>query len=268
MKEPIIASVGYVETELPANRASVSASFQAVEHTAAEATQKATDKVKALGQALGALGAERVRTQVNLSIQPIYEQYKDREGNRIDNARPDRIERYQATAQLYVDVRDIALLQRVFAAVVAAQPSSTGSLNFRLEPSNESKTAMFDQAVRDAQRRARLAVEATGARLGAVKLIDPTGRACQTDVLVAGAGRSFGPGVPVEVISRDELLQNAAPNAPAPPPPRPAPAADAVAGVTNFISQQEANALLTALPVQPPFQKIQAQVCVVYALPS
>ncbi len=254
MDQPIMAAVGNVEAEMPANRASFSATFEAVEKTAPQATAAATAKMRSLGQALGALGADKVRTQVNLSIQPLYEQYRDREGNRIDNQRADAIESYQARATINVDVRDLALLQQVFAQVVAAQPSSTSNLSFRLEPTNEQKTALAREAMTDANRRAREASTATGARLGAVKLIDPTGRACQTDVLVAGAPRSFGPGV--EVMSRSDFA-----GAPPPPPPPPPSAPAPGRGGGQTVAE-----LAAGLPVQPPFLKQYAQSCVIYAL--
>ena len=268
MDQPVIASTGFVETEVQANRANLGASFQAVERTAADATRVATQKVQALGRALGALGADKVRTEVTVSIQPLFEQYRDREGTRIEDQRADRVERYQANANVAIEVRDVTLLQQVYAALVAAQPTSTNPVSFYLEPGNELRTEMFRQAVSDANRRARLATEASGARLGAVKLIDPTGRACQVDVLVTGAPPSYGPGVEVQVVGR----QAGFPPPPPPPPPpplAPAPvvtATGAVGGVMNFITQQDAQALLTSLPVQPPFQKLQSQACVVYAL--
>ena len=36
--------------------------------------------------------ADKVRTEVTVSIQPLYEQYRDREGTRIEDQRSDRIE--------------------------------------------------------------------------------------------------------------------------------------------------------------------------------
>jgi uncharacterized protein YggE len=199
MDQPIIASPGFVERELPTNRASFSASFQVVERTAAEATKKAAERVRELSLALTQPGADKVRVETNFSIQPIYEQYRDKDGNRIDNQRADKIERYSVNAQLQIEVRDLSLLERAYGAVLVSQPTYTSPVTFSLIPSSETKTDVFRAAIADAQRRARLATDASGAKLGPVKLIDPTGRACQTDVLVARAPRSFGPGVDSEI---------------------------------------------------------------------
>lgn len=272
MDQPIIASVGFVEAEEPANRASLSARFNAVAKTSAEASQAAAAKVKPLGDTLGRIGPERVRVQITVGTQPLYQQYRDREGNRVENERADRVEQYEANATVDVEVRDMGVLQQVVAAIVGAAPTSTADIRYRLEPSNEAKTEMARKAVADAAARARLSVEATGARLGPVKLIDPTGRACQTDVLVAGAPRSFGAGVPAYMVTggamqnggavpmaalqQVEILKRSGGEAYG---------ADAVAGVVNF-APRPANNLSADIPVQPPFQKWQAQACVVYAL--
>ena len=61
MDKPIIASVGNVWTEVPANRADASATYQVVDKDSAVATKAAADKVRALGQALEAYGQDKVR---------------------------------------------------------------------------------------------------------------------------------------------------------------------------------------------------------------
>lgn len=272
MDQPILASTGFVEAEVPANRANLGAGFTGLGKTLPEANEAAAAKAQALNQALGRLGADRVRTQITLTVQPIYEQYRDREGNRIDNARADRIEQYEATAHFQIEVRDMGVMQQVIGAVIAAAPATTTPVSYHLEPTNEMKTEMALKAVQDAARRARQATEATGARLGAVKLIDPTGRACQTDVLVAGAPQSYGPGYAaqsVAIIGAQEFMQRGSPTVPPPPPPPPpmAPApAGAISGVVTVTGRPATQALLSTITVQPPIQKMMAQSCVVYAL--
>ena len=183
MREPVIASVGMVRTEIAANRASFSASFNAVAKTAEAALAEASAKVRGIDAALRKAGPERVRIATTFQTEPLYEQYRDKEGNLQDNERPDKIERYAVTAQIELEVRDLAALEAAYAAVVAARPESIDPVDFSLEPDNAAKTWLQTEAVKDAARRARQAAEAAGARLGAVKVIDPTGRACRTDVL-------------------------------------------------------------------------------------
>jgi hypothetical protein len=243
MREPIIASLGYVHTELPANRASFSVEFQAVEHTAPDSTKAAADKVRALTDALRAFDHDKVRVATTYSTRPLYEQYKDKDGNLVDNERPDKIERYQTSVEVTLDVRDIALLEKVYSTVMSAGPSSARQVDFSLAPDNATNTEMSRLAVADAAARAKLAAEASGAHLGAVKLIDPTGRACQTDVLVAGAPRSFGPG--------DERMgEVVVTGSPAPPPLAVPPTLGESLQVT----------------LEPPMEDLNETACVVYAL--
>ena len=254
MREPIIASLGNIRAEFPANRASFSAEFQAVERTAPDATRVVAAKVKALVADLRGFDQERARVETTFTTQPLYEQYRDKDGNLLINARPDKIERYQTSVRVTLDVRDVALLERIYATVVAAGPTSTQPVYFSLEPDNATNTELARLAVADASVRARQAAEVTGGRLGAVKLIDPTGRACQTDVLVAGAPEGHGVGGEGlnEVVvtgSRIAARDQAPMMAPAPPPPP--------KGLT-------AESLQVSL--QPPLEKLTRTACVVYAL--
>lgn len=248
MREPVIASLGLVRVELPANRARFSAQFSAVEHDAAAATRTAARKVADLDAALRATGADRVRLTTTFATRPLYNQYRDKDGNLIDNQRADKIDRYEVTASLDIEVRDIAALEGAYNAVVSAKPTSVGSVYFTLEPDNKVKSALAEEAVRDAARRARAAVEASGARLGSVKIIDPTARVCRTDVL-AGWPSYGGETRPTDVAASAV----GAPPAPPPPPPPPPPAP----GGASFSMR---------VTLQPPTQSLQEEACVVFAL--
>jgi uncharacterized protein YggE len=258
MRDPVIASIGYVRVELQANRAGFSATFQSVDRSVAEASRKAADQVRALSQTLAAYGVEKVRVETSLSTQPLYDQYRDENGVLRDNTRADRIERYQAQATVSLSVRDVALLERIYATVVASQPSSIGQVYFSLEPDNASKTALAAAAMRDARTRAEAAARNAGATLGSVRVIDPTGRACQTDVLAGWP--SYGPGVSqaTTVDSYDYSARSMpAPPAPPPPPPPPPPPGQA---------PSEAQIEAARLALQPPLQTLTDQACVVYGL--
>src|SRR5690606_7361572 len=183
--------------------------------TAAEASGKAADQVRALSQALAAYGSDVVRVETSLTTEPLVEQYRDAEGVLRENARADRIQRYQVDAVISVTVRDPAVLEPVYAAVMAARPTSIGRVAFRLEPDNETRTWLADEAVRDAAVRARGAAEAAGARLGPVRVIDPSGRACQTDVLAGWPSYGSGAPLPETVVEGNRLRRNPA-NSPTP----------------------------------------------------
>lgn len=259
MRDPVIASVGNVRVEIPANRASFNASFQSLDRSAAEASRKAADQVRALSQALGAYGVEKVRVETTISTRPIYDQYRDENGVMRDNTRADRIARYQADASVSVSVRDVSLLERIYATVTASQPTSVSQVNFGLEPDNLVRTNLANAAIKDAADRARTAAENTGARLGAVKVIDPSGRACQTDVLAGWPSYGAGGGLPTtldEVVVTGARVSRAAGAPPPPPPPAP------VAGQAPSEAQIEA----ARLALQPPLRQLTDQACVVYGL--
>jgi uncharacterized protein YggE len=252
---PIIASSGYVQAEMPSNRASFRAGFKALDRSPQDAGRKAADKVRSLAKSIAAVGSDKARIETSISLQPLYEQYKDKDGRLLTNQRSDKIENYEATASLSIEVRDMSQLERIYAIVLAAGPASTSAIQFRLEPSNEAKTTLFEDAVRDAVRRAKSSAETTGAKLGPIKLIDPTGRACETDVLVAGADRVADDSYP-QVQQRPRVY--------APPPPPSAPLALPRVEVVAADPSIAGEAL--KLAVQPPLEKIEAKACVVFAL--
>ena len=260
MRDPVIASIGQVRVEISANRAGFRATFQALDRSAAEASRKAADQVRALSQALAAHGADKVRVETALSTRPLYEQYRDEAGNLRDNVRPDKIQRYQTEASVQVSIRDIALLERAYATVVAAQPTSISPVSFQLEPDNAWKANLAAEAMKDARRRAEAATTNAGARLGAVRVIDPTGRACQTDVLAGWPSYQSDGG---QATTLDEMVVTGsrayAPPPPAPPPPPPAPRP---AGGPPTEAEIEA----ARLALQPPLMTLTDSACVVYGL--
>jgi uncharacterized protein YggE len=257
MRDPVIASTGYVRAELPANRASFSASFQVVGRSVPEATKAAGDKVMELGQALRAFGQEKVQVETIFTMRPLYEQYRDKEGNLIDNQRSDKIERYEVNATVSVRVRNTELLEQVYGAVLDAHPTSTSSVDFSLEPSNEQNTWLYSEAVKDASRRAKLSAEAAGAKLGAVKIIDPSERSCETDVFAGWPSYEEATTSPTTVQEKNLQPREV------PPPPlefKPVKKEDRVeTGGPSTVQPMR-------LPLQPPLQELTAKACVVYGL--
>ena len=259
MRSPIIAATGQVQTHIFANRAAFSAQFAVVDPSLDVATHQVTDRVRALTKTLIGLGADKAQVETSLSITPNYQQYRDKQGELQTNDRADKIESYQASVRFSVEVRDVAVLERAYDAVVAARPASIQPVYFQLEPDNETNTELFKAAIADATRRARLAAESAGAQLGRVMLIDPTARACETDVLVAGAPRTYGEdaGGTQEVVVTGMKRASASMMAPAPPlPPPPSP----------NTADDQVIAPEVLLPVQPPLEALERKACVIFSL--
>ncbi|WP_292063753.1 SIMPL domain-containing protein [Brevundimonas sp. UBA7664] len=256
MRDPVIASVGYVRTEIPANRAAFGATFQSIDRSAADASRKAADQIRALSQALAAYGLDTVRVETSITTRPIYDQYRDENGVLRDNVRADRIARYQADASISVTVRDMAVLERVYATVIASEPTSTSQVGFNLEPENATNTWLQAEAVKDAARRAREAATNAGAALGAVRVIDPTGRACETDVLAGWPSYTSGAEQATTVNGAPSGMMITGNRIHAAPPPAP----PGAAGPT------EAQIEAARLALQPPLRELTDRACVVYAL--
>ena len=260
MRDSVITQTGFVYSEVPANRANFSATFLSVADTADKAQAKSIEQTKALNQALAKLGKDAVRVTTGFTMRALYEQYRDKDGNRIENQRGDKINGYEVSLNISLEVRDMSALERAYALVLAASPTQTSAIGFSLQPTNEMNTWLYNQAIKDARHRATDGAEAAGAHLGSVKVIDPTGRACQTDILARGAPETYG-GILAEDVGsfpdKDvaESLQRIAP----PPPPAPMAAMDAGAML-------EAKALANPFIQTPPLQRMQATACVVYGL--
>lgn len=256
MRDPVIASVGYVRAEVPANRAGFGATFQSIERSAADASRKAADQIRALSQALAAYGVDAVRVETAITTRPIYDQYRDEAGVLRDNVRPDRIARYQADASVSITVRDVSVLERVYATVIASEPTSTSRVSFSLDPDNATNSWLQAEAVKDAARRAREAASNAGTSLGGVRVIDPTGRACETDVLAGWPSYSSGAEqattVDEVVVTGSRVVRSAAPAPPPPPPGAAAPTEDQIEAAR--------------LAMQPPLRELTDRACVVYAL--
>jgi uncharacterized protein YggE len=259
MKESVITQTGYVFTEIPANRANFSATFLTVADTAEKAQNLAIAQTKGLNQALDKLGKDKVRISTSFSMRALYEQYRDKNGNRIEDQRGDKIEKYQVSLNLAVEVRDTALLERAYALVLAAAPTSSTPINFNLQPDNETNTWLYTEAVKDAHTRAMQSATAAGGKLGGIKVIDPTGRACETDILARAPDNSWDPTTAQEVMVTGSRKAYAAP----PPPPAPLAMANYEAGSAEYL---EAKALQNPFIQTPPLQRLEAKACVVYGL--
>lgn len=255
MRDSVITQTGYVFAEVPANRATFSATFETNAETVDKAQAKAIDRTRALNQALDKLGKDAVRVTTAFSMRALYEEYRDKNGNRIEDQRADKINGYQVSLNLSLEVRDMAALEKAYALVLAASPSSASNIYFNLEPSNEQKTWLYTEAVKDAHTRALAAAEASGGHVGAVKLIDPSGRACETDVLVPGAQNNN------DGIMADEVVVTGMRKSMAPPPPPPAPAM-----AMDAAGALEAQALKNPFIQTPPLERLEAKACVIYGL--
>lgn len=251
MRDPVIAATGSVHINLPANRAQFNATFSEVERTAEASAQAATRRSAPLDERLQAFGSTRVQFTRTFTTRPLYRQYRDGEGNRVDNQRADQIENYEVTSTVTIEVLDVAVVEQVYNAVAGAAPSNISAVHWSLRPDDATISALAIAAMRDATRRAREGAEAAGARLGPVRIIDPSGSVCQTQVLTGWPG--YRAGEESRDASDDADMQDIMVTARAgmvaalpPPPPPPPPSA----GFT----------------LRPPMHRLADTACVIFAL--
>jgi hypothetical protein len=132
MRTPIIAATGEVHTHIPANHATFGAQFSAVAPSVAVATRNVTDQVRALAETLQAYGADKAQVETSLSITPIHQQYRDKQGQIQTNEQADRIEKHQVNLSVSVQGLDISVLERAYAVTVSAHPTSIARIYFSL----------------------------------------------------------------------------------------------------------------------------------------
>ncbi len=183
MQQAVLPQTGYAETDVEANRATFAARFKGTGKTASEAQRQAVVQAETLIAALRQRPSEVVRVTTDFAVQAFYEQYRDGDGDKVENVRGDKIRGYDATLTLRVEVRDMSVLEPVYALVLAAAPTQVDRVAFSLKPDNALRERLRTEATRDAAARAQGAVEATGSTLGGIRLIDPSGRACRADLL-------------------------------------------------------------------------------------
>ncbi len=242
MRDPVIAAMGHVHMELPANRAEFSAEFSEVGQSVESAGAAAARRSAPLDAQLKAFGPARVQFTRTYSVEPLYRQYRNAEGNRVENERADQIENYQVVSTIKIEVIDVALIEQVYNAVAAASPSSIKQIEWSLNASDETVSALAIAAMRDATRRAREGAEAAGSRLGPIRIIDPSGGVCTTQVLAAWP--SYGNS------ERSREVYNSAT------------AVTAVSG-ENLRSSLEAPQTYT---LRPPLERLDDRACVIFAL--
>ncbi|ESQ79748.1 SIMPL domain-containing protein [Asticcacaulis sp. YBE204] len=246
---PIIPQTGFVQEEIEANRASFTGAFLGTAKTVEQAQALAMKPVAPLTEALRKLGADKVKVTTSFYMRARYQQYKNKDGTKVEDQRGDKIEAYDATLSLTVDVTDLSVLERAYALVLAAGPSGSTPVLFRLQTDNATKARLFSAAMADARARADVAAQINGLSLGPVRLIDSTGRACTANILgratPVGDDEDEGPKLQTSM-ARKKSAADASP-------PGMGPSLEARAAENAFIQS-------------PPLIRVTTKACVIYDL--
>jgi uncharacterized protein YggE len=159
---------GRAELYLPPDQARVSVGFYSPGRTAPEATEAVNSRARAFEAAIRAIDPKTVRLERSDStVTPVMKGGGDR--------RPDRIQGYEARANLTVLVSDLALLSRAVETAVNANPDTFGDVDFSVKDTVAARRKAREAAVTDAVEKAKIYTEGAGHRLGRLLKVEEGG---------------------------------------------------------------------------------------------
>lgn len=163
--DPAVVQVaGRAEVYLPPDQARVGLSFYAPGRTAADATNALSTRTRALDAAVRAINPQDVTIErTDVTVRPVMREGGDR--------RPDRINGYEATANVTILVRDLALLSRAVETAVNAEPDTFNDVEFSIRDPARARRTAREAAITDAVDKARIYSEGAGHRLGRLLLV-------------------------------------------------------------------------------------------------
>ncbi len=255
---PVIEAQGRANMQVAPNRASFAVTYLETDRQANEAMKRAVERGRLAYQTIKTAAGDAAVVQSSVNVTALFEQYRDRDGNLIDNQRSDKIRAYEARVSLNVIVEDVSKAGAARAAALALGPENSTGLTTYLELTTELSRAAFETAVRDGAARAEAIARASNAKLGALMVVQEGGGPCLGQwSTVAGSDDVYFKGAPMS----------------APPPP--AMMADprarsvtvtagTIGGERVTITQAELDAL--NLPSDDLKQTVTASVCMVYRI--
>jgi uncharacterized protein YggE len=171
---------GRAELYLPPDQARIKLSFYAPGKTANEATDAVSTRARALDNAVRAIDAQKTMLErVDLSVRPVMKEGGSR--------KPDKINGYEATADVTVRVKDLALLSRAVEAAVNSSPDTFSDIEFFIENTLKAREAARKEAIADAVSKARIYSEGAGYRLGRLLQVEEGG----SDIIAQTGNRAM-----------------------------------------------------------------------------
>ena len=199
---PVVEVIGQANIEFAPNRANFTIKFFEVDTNSDEATRRVTDRVRP--------GLERARLLVGnkgtinavYSRTILYEQYRDREGNRNENEREDKISSFVAYWEIDVSLTDMNLVSAVRAELLAIGGAEmTRNIEFELNPTPEQTRSVIAAAVNDGYEQAKMVASVHGMRPRL--LVFEEGR---TQCLASATTRPVVAGAPIRAASSELVV--------------------------------------------------------------
>ena len=251
-ERPVIETLGRASLELPPNRGQFSVQFVETDREAKDAMQAAVERARAAYAAIKSVAGENSEVTTSVMVEPYYEQYRDSDGDRVENRRADKVRGYEAQVSVQVLVKDVELAGTARAAALALGPERADPLRLYLERTAEVLQQSYEAAVRDGSARARISAAAAGATLGDLLVIQEGNGPC-LGRWTSSAGRVAADGA--RRASPSPMLESVMVKS----------SSRGASGQNGIVvSQSEIDAL--NLPSDRPMQTVEAQVCMIYAV--
>ncbi len=248
---PVIEVIGRADMQVAPNRASFNVTYLETDKESKKAMQLAVERGRLAYDTIKKAAGKASVVQSSVNVTALYEQYKDKDGNRIDNERSDKIRAYEARVTLSVTVEDVSKAGTARAGALALGPENSSSLSTYLERTTELNRAAYETAVKDGAARAAATASASGGKLGKLMVVQE------------GSGPCLGNWSSMAGSDYDYY------RAPPPPPPPPSSPPSSVAsgmigGKMVTITQADIDSL--NLPSDDRSQPVSASVCMIYQI--
>ena len=247
---PVIEVLGRADMQVAPNRASFSVTYLETDKDSKKAMQLAVERGRLAYETIKKAAGKESVIQSSVNVTALYEQYKDKDGNRIDNERSDKIRAYEARVTLSVTVEDVSKAGTARAGALALGPENSTGLSTYLERTTELNREAYEAAVKDAAARAEATAKASGSKLGKLMVAQEGSGPCLGNwSSMAGSDYNY----------YDKSY------AMAPPPPSAPPVASGmIDGRQVTITQADIDAL--NLPSDDKSQPVSASVCMIYRI--
>jgi uncharacterized protein YggE len=190
--QPVVEGLGRAELEVQPNRAFFSVSFVHNDSDAARSADEPIARARLAYDAIKKVTGNKARVETSIEVEPYYEQYRDKEGELIDNERADKVKGYQAKATVTAYLSDISLAGPARAAAMALGPQVADDIEFDVVQTVDMQRAAFKLAAEDARARAQIAATAAGGMLGGLLVLQEGQGPCMGNWSTAQIARQAG----------------------------------------------------------------------------
>lgn len=250
--KPVIEVIGRSNVQFDPNIASMNFTIQEINEDADKGLILLNKRSKPAFEKVKELIGENGKISISYSRSAIYEQYRDKEGNKKNNTRDDKVENYVLAYRIYVSTDKIENIPIIKAEIMAiGNTIQEGNTDFQFLPSTEQSRLVFKAAVVDAKERAKDIAELHGKNIKLLVINEGASQCLSSPTVITGFQRDdYGSTKQALAIKRNSN--------------------SFVANSKVEYDSQKYETVLQAsdliLPFAPQKVSLTAQVCMVYAI--